>query len=233
MFSVTLTVNGPGGTDDVSHVVTVSPVTSTISFRGAGTANGNTKTFAVPTPTGTQSGDVLLLFVSSALGSTPATPPAGWTLVGDQADGTDTRTTLYRRVAPATGSLGTVTWTVNTKTNLTVLAYAGAAAVPTVSQSAAKTTAASTSFTAPAVTVPDSGSVVVSFWAIRASAATTWTVPAGTAERADSTGSGSGQMGAAAADQLGVAAGPVAARTAVATLSSAKGIGWTVVLAAG
>ena len=41
-FSVTLTVNGPGGTDSVSHDVTVAPSASTIGFRGAGTANGNT-----------------------------------------------------------------------------------------------------------------------------------------------------------------------------------------------
>ena len=138
---------------------------------------------------------------------------------------------MYRRLAPATGSLGTVTWTVNTKTNLTVLAYSGAADVPTLSVSAAKTGATSTSFTAPAVTVVDPGSAVISFWAVpsldgddldpgrrhdrtrrqhRVRQRYRWA-------RQLPTSSGCG-------------AGPVAARTAVASLSSAKGLGWTVVL---
>jgi PKD repeat protein len=232
-YDVTLTVaDSDGATDSVTKQVTVSvPSGSDIAFRGAATDAGNVTGVDVPAPSGMQSGDALLLFVTSNKGLSPTSAPAGWTLVGDQNDGSDLRTTLYQRVAPGGNNLGAIDWPTRTKTNVTVLAYSNAVAVPTAAESAAKTTGSSSSYPAPDASVGSAGSWVVSFWALKVSQTVpSWTAPGGTTARASDAGAGGGLISGFAADQGPVSPGSYAGKTATASANTAKATGWTVVL---
>ena len=226
-MSLTVTDNEGQTSPLVSHEVTVTdPPASTVAFRGSAVANTNATSTAIPTPTGTQTGDALLLFVTSNTGASPATP-AGWTFVSDRLSGTDLRTSLYRRAA-TTGGLGTVTFPAITKTNLTVLAYDGANPVPTAAASLAKS-GTSTSYQTPGAAVSTPGSWVVSFWAMKTSTVPVWTEPAGTVRRVASAGTGGGLVSGLAAD-AGPTGATAPALTATSTVSSGKATGWTVVL---
>ena len=104
-------------------------------------------------------------------------------LGGEPADGTDMRTTLYRRVG-TTGGLGSVSVDGrSTKTNLTVLAYSGAAAAPVGLRVRCQDHGGVHLATPRRRAVDQPGSVVVSFWALRGSAA-----PLGRRPRARSSG---------------------------------------------
>ncbi len=232
-YDVTLTVSdSDGATDSLTRSVSVSvPTGSDISFRGSATDAGNVTSADVPTPSGAQPGDALLLFVTSNKGLSPTGAPAGWTLVGDQTDGSDLRTTLYQRSAPTGSNLGQVSWPARTKTNLTVLAYAGASSDPTNVESGAKTTGSSGNYPAPNASVGTEGSWVISFWSLKVSGTVpAWTPPANTTARASDAGSGGGLVSGFAVDQGPVATGSYAGKTATASATTAKATGWTVVL---
>ncbi len=232
-YDVTLLVSdGPGLTDSITKTVTVSvPSGSDIAFRGSATDAGNVTSNDIPAPAGMQSGDALLMFVTSNKGLSPTSTPAGWTEVDDRTDGSDLRTTLYQRVAPAGTNLGTVDWPERTKTNLTVLAYTGAVASPTAVESMAKS-GSTNSYPAPDAAVSADGSWVVSFWALKTSQTVPdWTEPGGTTARASDAGAGGGLISGFAVDQGPVGAGTYSGKTASASVGAGKATGWTVVLA--
>jgi hypothetical protein len=88
--------------------------------------------------------------------------------------------------------------------------------------------------TTPAVTVPSGGGWLVSYWADKSSATTTWTVPDGVTGRGVSAGAGGGRITSLSGDSL-VPAGPAGALTATATTgaadsASAKAVMFSVVL---
>ncbi len=226
---LTVTDDESVSTSVTKSVTVTAPVGSTVAFRSSATANTNAMSTTIPSPGGTVSGDVLLMFVTSNTGAAPNSPPGGWTFVGERLSSTDLRTVLYQRVSPGAGSLGSVTFGGITKTNLTVLAYSGADAVPAVFGSLAKTTA-STSYVTPGASVTTAGSFVVSFWSMKSSTVPLWTEPAGTQIRANSAGTGGGLVVGLAVDGGASAVGPSAGLTATSQVSSAKATGWTVVL---
>ncbi len=113
------------------------------------------------------------------------------------------------------------------KTSLVLLAYSGAGSPSAVGRAEGATSA---SHSAPAATVTQSGSHVVRYYADKANAAHTWTLPSTLTPRATTIGTGSGLLGVSVGDQGGVPAGTAPALTATSTVSSSKAIMWTVVL---
>ena len=217
--------------------VAVSPAQAadTITFRAASEVATNQTTIRATIPSDVRETDGMLLFVTTnKSGVSITSPPAGWTLEGTRLANTDTRTTVYSRVAVANdaGRNAAVTFSARTKATAMILAYDGTAADPTASfVSAAETTRRAT-HTTPAGTVGTDGSHVVSYWAEKAgSTSTGWTLPAGQVRRSFVAGVGSGRISSVAADS-GVPSAPGATtpRTATSVVSSAKATMWTVVL---
>ncbi|MDX6299860.1 MAG: hypothetical protein QOF53_1074 [Nocardioidaceae bacterium] len=230
-YTVSLTVtDNDGATGPASSPVTVSASPApTLAFRAVATFDGNVMKPAVVVPAGVAPGDQLLLFVSTNRIATAATP-AGWTLRGTVADGTDVKSWVFSRAA-VTGTAGSsiqVGLDAFSKTNLTLLAYAGAG------QPGAPVGAAEPGTTAlhkaPAAAVVVAGSTVVTYWVDKTSTAHGWTLPANVTPRSQTVGSGTGMLTSASGDAGNVAAGTWPGATADAGTASAKAIAWTVVL---
>ncbi|HEX9645005.1 MAG TPA: PKD domain-containing protein, partial [Acidimicrobiia bacterium] len=215
-YTVTLTAtDDDGATDDTSQQVTVSDEVATVAFRGAASSNGNVITASVTAPGAIQEGDQLILIVTTNRDTTVTTPPAGWTLLGTEQDGSpDMESHLYTRTAPAGfgGSTVSVTLAARSKTAMTVLAYSGAGPVTVFESSPAPGNTAA--HDTPGVTVGSSGSFVVSYWADKTGGNAGWTLPGNVTLRNQSLGSGGGQITSAAGDTGPVAAGPWAGATA-------------------
>ena len=88
-YQVVLTVtDGDGETDTDSQVVQVTDVVPDgPAFRAAASSNANTTNASVVVPASVQAGDQLVLIVTINRSTTLSTP-AGWTLLGQAADGT-------------------------------------------------------------------------------------------------------------------------------------------------
>jgi alpha-tubulin suppressor-like RCC1 family protein len=229
-YEVRLTVtddDGDPGTTTRALTVSDAPPAS-ITFRAVRTFNGNVSRASVQVPTSVVPGDELVMFVSTARTAT-ATTPAGWTLRGTVTD-SDLRSWVFTRVA-VTGTPGStvqVTFDANSKTDVTLLAYAGAGEPSAlVSRTEPATTAQHTS---PNASVATAGSTVVTYWADKVSTAHGWTLPATLTSRSATAGSGSGMVTATSGDASGQAAGTWLGVTAAAGVASAKAIAWTVVL---
>src|SRR6202007_690308 len=118
------------------------------------------------------------------------------------------------------------------KVDLLVAAYSGVNATTPISAFAsAGETVSRTTHTTPASTVANAGSWVVSYWADKSSATTTWATPAGQTQRSLSVGTSSGRIPSSLTDTNAVV--PTGARsgiTATADSASAKATMWTIVL---
>ena len=207
-----------------------------IGFRAGATASVSAAAAKVTVPAAVQAGDVMLLFATSNSNNAVATDPAGWTFVGERTSGSpDLRTRLYDRVATGTdaGSTVTVTYAASNKVDLEVAAYTGVDPVtPVAAFASAGETTSRAGHTTPGASVALNGSWVVSYWADKSSATTTWTVPAALTSRGLSAGTGSGHLTSTLADTAaGVAPGASAPVTATADSATAKATMWTVVLA--
>ena len=233
-YNVTLTVtDDDGATDDTSIQVVVSgpPTAEPAEFRAASGSSRNTASTSVVVPASVQVGDVLVLFVSTNRAATASTP-VGWTLLGTQSDGTDVRSWAFTRTAAAgtPGSTVAVTLDAISKVDLSLVAYSDASAV-TAYASVAES-GSSTTHVAPAVTVSTPGSRVVHYWVTKVNAAVTWT-HGSDVRRSSANGTGSGQVCSVTADAGPAPAGTWPAQAATASLSSAKAIAWTLIVAPG
>lgn len=230
-FPVTLTVtDDTGASSSTTSQVPVSDAPPpALSFRAARTYDGNAVKPTVTVPGEVAAGDQLLLFVTANRNAT-ATTPAGWTLRGTVADGTELRSWAFSRTAVAgtAGSSVQVTLDAYSKTNATLVAYAGAGQPSAVVGGNEPGTSAV--HRAPAAGVTTSGSTVVGYWADKVSVAHGWTLPAGVTSRSATAGSGSGMVTSTTGDASAVAAGTWPGATADAGISSAKAVAWTVVL---
>ncbi len=231
-YTVTLTVRDAAGQED-TDTATVSPSDAPVtnpSFRASAATMSNATSVSVVVPAAVASGDQLVLVVTGNTAATHTTP-AGWTLRGSAADGTELRSSVYTRTAPASfgGTTVRVTLSATSKVNASLLAYANAAPV-TVAASAVQGTASVAAHPAPSVAVATAGSAVLRYWVDKASSARTWTTPAGVTLRTTSNGTGGGSLSAITADAVNVPAGTAAAANATASLASAKAIGWTIVV---
>ncbi len=232
-YDVTLTVtDDDGATDDTSIQLEVNgpPTGGPAEFRVAAGSNRNAATTSVLTPASVEAGDVLVLFVSTNRAATASTP-AGWTLLGIRSDGTNVRSWAFTRIAdPATaGSSVVVSLDAMSKVDLSLVAYSGAGAVTALSVAE---TGSGTSHSAPAATVSAPGSRVLHYWVTKVNAAVTWT-HGSDIRRSSANGTGSGQVCSVTADAGPAPAGTWPAQDAVASISSSKAIGWTVVVAPG
>jgi PKD repeat protein len=234
VYQVALTVtDDDAATGQVTQEVTVTdapPPPTTPVLRGANASDANTSKPVVTVPATVAAGDQLLLFVSTNRNAT-ATTPAGWTLRGTVADGTDVRSWVFTRTA-ATGTAGSrvqVALDAISKTDATLYAYAGAG--PAATPVGANEPGSTAQHRSPAATVTAAGSTVVSYWADKAAATHGWTLPVTLTQRTTTTtGSGAGTLTSASGDISGVAAGTWPGATASAGAASSKAIAWTVVL---
>lgn len=233
-YPVTLKVTDADGlTNSSTQQVTVSdappPPPATLTLRGVRTYDGNSVRPTVAVPAGIQPGDRLVLFATTNRLAT-ATTPAGWTLRSSVVDGTDLKSWVYTRAVPA-GGAGTsvaVAMDATSKTNLSLLAYAGAAdAGAVVGVNEPGSTALHRS---PAATVASAGSTVVSYWADKPAAAHGWTLLQEVTAEASGFGTGGGLLTSVVGDSSGVGSGTWPGATANAGTSSAKAVAWTVVL---
>jgi alpha-tubulin suppressor-like RCC1 family protein len=229
-FQVRLTLtddDGDPGTTTRDVTVSDAPPPQ-IAFRAVRTLNSNVTRASVQVPTSVVPGDELVLFVSTARTAT-ATTPAGWTLQGTVTD-SDVRSWVFARSA-ATGTPGStvqVTFDAISKTDMTLLAYAGAGQPSAVvGRAEPGTTALHTSANAP---VAIAGSTVVSYWADKVSSPHGWTLPALLTSRSATAGSGSGLITATSGDAAGQPVGTWQGVTANAGTAASKAIAWTVVL---
>jgi PKD repeat protein len=231
-YTVTLTVTDNGGaTGFTTRDVSVpAGQLADIAFRAASSAVANASEVSVGVPASVQSGDALLLFVSSGSGGTPTTP-AGWTLVS--ATTTDQlRSTIYRRTADGSEAGTTVTTQLGVfgKASAVVASYTGVDPTAPISQAVVQTDAGQTTHVTPTVTVADK-EAVISYWVDRSSAASGWTVGAPTIERIEALGVGGGRHSAVLGDD-GTIVGPgvLGGRSATAVASSSRAAMWSIVL---
>jgi hypothetical protein len=116
---------------------------------------------------------------------------------------------------------------------MTVLAYSSVADSPIDTIASAGETVNRTTHTTPDVTVTTAGSWVVSYWADKSSATTSWTDPALQVRRSTSIGTGTGRITSLATDPGAASAtGLSPGLTATADSSSAKATMWSVVIKA-
>ncbi|MDW3213949.1 MAG: PKD domain-containing protein [Ilumatobacteraceae bacterium] len=200
-------------------------------FRASVTANSSGANPAIVVPATVQGGDQLLLIVTANTSTTAGTP-AGWTLLGTRQDGgPDVTSWVFARTAAANTAGTTVVTPLggSAKSSRMLLAYAGGA--PTVTATSSVIPGNTVALTTPAASIAAADTVVVSYWANKTSGNTGWVLPAGVTNRASSLGSGSGRITAAIGDAV-VGAGNWPGATATSSVTSGKGIGWTVVIPA-
>ena len=234
-YTITQTVTDNGGaTGSTTRSVTVAgtpPPAGAIAYRaGVGTAT-NATAVQLTVPATVRAGDTMVLFAGLNTATPTVTGPAGWTQEGSALD-TSLRSVVWSRTATATdaGSTVRVALSGTAKVTLQLAAYSGSTAADRVGAvTAALEGTTRTTHTTPNATVTAAGSRLVSYWSDQSSATTGWTLPAGTTERVDTTGTGSGRVTGAIGDQA-AAAGTAGGLTATADSSNGKAVMWSVVL---
>jgi hypothetical protein len=133
------------------------------------------------------------------------------------------------------GSTVTVSGFGSVHATVQLLAYSGTSTTtPVIAEARASSSHSATSATTPTVTVPAGGGFVVSYWAAKSSAVTTWTPPVGQTVRSADNGSGSGRINAVATDfGTSAGAGTAGGLTATTDLAGSAFTTWTIVLGAG
>jgi myo-inositol-hexaphosphate 3-phosphohydrolase len=210
------------------------PPPAPLGFVGQATFTANAKSFSVKVPSGTQSGDALLLFASQANTVAITGPGAGWTQIGRTTD-TNHVTTIWQRVATASDAGKAVkvgTGTTNTKLGLTIAAYEGTDPTdPVAAVSGVAEPGNTKAHTTPVLDDTESGAWRVSYWSDRNSATTSWTAPGGEVRRASVVGTGGGRVGTLLTDSgESVATGAQGGLTATADAVAASATSWTLLL---
>jgi PKD repeat protein len=235
-YTVTLIVTDNDDADSAPAQVeahpTEAPDGTAPVFRASSSNNLNSSNPSVVIPGAVQSGDQMVLVVSTNT-TAPIQTPAGWDLIGFQLDGATVATpnmssAVFTATADGDSAGSTVNATIGTysKTAMTLVAYAGA--LPATTAIATTIGASSASLTTAPVTVGQNGTVVISYWVDKGSN-TGWTAPADVDVRAISIGSGGGRVTALMGDRVAIA-GEVPGATATSTSAGSKGIAWTIAL---
>ena len=232
-YTVRLTVtddSGATGTTTRQVVAQDDPPAPTGPTWRAGTAvDANVSRPSIVVPSAVQAGDRLVLFVSANRAAT-LTTPVGWTLLGTASDDVEIRSWVLTRVATAAqaGSTLQLTLDATSKVGLSLSAYAGAG-LPGTPTSRAEPLSTRT-HSAPAAPVAVSGSTVLRYYVDKGATAHTWVLSPTLVARTTSTGSGSGFLTAVLGEATGVPAGTAPSLSATSGITSAKAIGWTLVL---
>ena len=225
----------PGGLSDTMtqtvHVGSVGPASDDV---GSISAVGDVLSQNVTVPAGVSTDDGLVLVTTVASSTVTASPPAGWTQVGQTTSGSTT-STVWQRVATAgdAGSNVKVTFSALAKATVSVFAYSGTSTTtPVLAIQGAGESVSRAGHTTPVVPVTDNSTWALSYWADNTSATTGWTLPGGVTSRNAVCGTGGGHICAVAADSNGPVTGnQYGGLTATADSASAKAVMWTVLLA--
>lgn len=207
----------------------------TIGFVASASTNGNRTAHTVRVPAAAQSGDVLVLALTTNSTTSTIADLAGWQLLATR-DGNGIRSRLWSRTATAADPNANVTVTTSAaaKSVVTVSAYRSTGLTPTVTAVAGGTDASGTSHVAPAVPVAAAGSWLMGYWSEKSSADTVWTLPAGTTSRGTDAATGTGKVSAAWGDSgAPVATGTAAARTATTSTTASRSATFSVVISPG
>lgn len=228
---------GTSGASNPANVATaLGPSANTpVTFRASSTAQANAAQATITLPPEVQPGDTMVMFVSTNTGAASSAVPAGWSKVGERSL-TDLRTEMWTRVAGTAeaGAKVTVDLPVQSKIDVTLVAYSGAVSAKPISTFASRSvTVNATNHQSPGLTLPDSNSVVLTYWVDKSSSTSGWTLPVGQIQRSQNVGSGNGRLTSIASD-LGRASavGDWAPVTATANAVSSRATIWSVALTA-
>jgi PKD repeat protein len=235
-YSVRLTVtDDASGTGTATTSVTVALAGGSVGFVGGAISNRNALTHSVAVPAGVSPGDTLLLFDTinntTATASTPS-GLTGWTLV-DTATSNGLRTRLWRRQTQAGDASATVTVSVSVASMvaLQLLAYSGAQSPnPLTANASAVETVSRAGHTTPVLDGVPSGARLVSYWADKSVATSSWTPPAGQTVRGQSAGTSAGHVSHLVTDSV-TGSGATGGLTATANSADSRATMWSVVLA--
>lgn len=234
-YTVSLTVRDDDGATNTrsANVTVVDPGGDpTVTFVGAAGSNGNVTQSNVTVPTSVQAGDLLVLVTTSASRTPTMTGPTGWTVLASGSDvAVDTQSKIWTRTATATdaGSNARVTLSSIAKVTSHVAAYRGAAGVS--NHALAFETVSRAEHTTPVVSVSTPGSALVSIWADKSSATTSFAMPTGVTSRNQQVGPSSGRITSAIGDTIGVPPGSAGGLIAVADSATHRATMWSLVIA--
>jgi PKD domain/Malectin domain len=196
-FAVQLTVtDNQGAQGAVTHQVTVSPVSNSLSYVGAThSAPGATKSKQAPVPAGSQTGDTMVLFWTQATTAGWAGPTGltGWTQADAFTNASITTTVWTRTVAPGDAG-GNVRFdsSVASKAALTLAVYRGVDTAHPVQAIAHRGDTTTASHTTASVSA-EPGNWIVSYWADKSEVTTAWTAPDGVTTRDSAVDAGTGR----------------------------------------
>lgn len=235
-YVVTLVVTddeGATGEASSSQVVVGEPGPSTVSYVGGAANQGNTSTPNVTTPGTVSVGDRLVLILTLNASSRTLAAPTGvtdWTVLGTTTSGS-MLTRAYAKVATAAdaGRRVMVVLDAAAKYTMTVADYSGVRPGSLIHADLAETVNR-TGHVAPEVDAP-AGSWVVSYWADKSAATTSFTLPASVTGRHAICGGGSGHVCSSLADSGGsVPTGRYGGLVADADTANATATTWSIVL---
>ena len=224
-YAVSITVRD-GATVDATDTFTwtvtdvVAGAAPALRAVSSGSNNASTTSISLNRPTGTVAGDVMLASLS-VRGTSTVTAPAGWTLIRTDTFTASLRMHTYWR--SATGSdPASWTWTFSAVRLAAgaIHAYSGVNATTPIDANGGQAAGASSATaTAPSITTTVANTRLVTFFANMSNS--TWTAPAGFAERVDLVGTSPSQFTSlTSADVARPTAGATGASSATATASS-------------
>jgi hypothetical protein len=233
-YPVTLTVtDNDGVSSSVTHTAYIGvPPPAPVGFDAATSNYDKTGTNTVSVPASVNAGDALLLFETQASSTATDTVPSGWQLVGSTVKGSQT-TKVYDKVAAPgdAGSTVTVTFSAAVKASITLASYTGTDQTNPIETFGTATATGATNDTAPGLTSLSDGTYVVSFWADKSSATTSFTPPAAVTQRALTFGVGTSTVNALLGDSGGAVSGSYGPQTATTNDASIASESWSIALA--
>ncbi len=180
-----------------------------VTFVGASSTSGNRLSHTVTIPGSVQPGDLLVLFFVANSTTPTYTGPAGWTQIETQS-GDTTAGRAYTKIATGgdAGASVAVTSSAYAKDVTSVVAYRGVDLGTPLTDSASELQTSSTAaHSTPTVNAPDGQQWLVSYWADKSSATTSWALPGGVTQRSTAAGTGSGHVSAVLGDSGQVPSG--------------------------
>jgi PKD repeat protein len=235
-YTATLVVtddDGATGRTTSDQVVVAPPAASTVSYVGGAVNQGNTTTPNVTTPSTISAGDRLVLLLTVNANNRVLAAPTGvtdWTVLGTTTSGT-MQTTAYTKIAAAgdAGKKVVVGLDLAAKYTMTVEDYSGVRAGTLIRADLAETVNR-TGHPTPVVDAP-AGAWVVSYWADKSAATTSFTLPGGVTGRHAACGTSSGHICSALADSGSpVPTGQYGGLVATADTANATATTWSIVL---
>lgn len=223
-----------GGEDgSVDAAVTADAVP--LEFVGQAVAARNSAAPWITLPSDVVPGDRLVLLLSLNAADRQVASPTGaggWAQEGNRSSGS-MRTVVWSKIAEAgdAGAVVTMGLSASAKSTVQVAAYRGVdeGALGVVGKSETTT---STTRTTPVTTAPE-GAWMVSYWAAKASNASTWTPPAEVTARGSAFNTGSGRILSLLADSAApVPGGNYGNLAAITNTSTTKATTWTITLPA-